>query len=753
MHTYAFRFDTPWNDIAERGWNHSRMLRDSPVMKSTGPQVVKLNPDEVTAIVPSGTLRLTQRQAIPSMWYSGDTDADRLGLDDFDHAPGMWDEHKIPGIMSAPNPATNLARMRSRIKSILDMNLIELLAVAAITAVEGSVLKPILQSVSTFEGNQGFRIEFDTFGLASMNSGISYLGVVFGDFCAILRHNAVVDLYWSRDGSLTEESWELRKRMWAGASGGIMSGSGERVSIMHAPASQNTASLTIEPFGRGNILFSLDVNGQRNDFVYSHPEARWDATELRYKITKPGKLGIYTNLDEAKNISLSASILSYVPSGTFVDERIELPYAPTVNPSVQANWVRALGAPTVTTKIIDDDGNDFVADGIKRGIRFQATLAGDGKCTPWLDSYHVRFDPLLKHYPGDEFTVDKTIQSVSFTHGLNWTDDRCTVVVRGKRDDPAHMALAARPEINAEFTVDGEIVSRWMFREPKVAHSRTHSTITLNGIGFGAARLAGKRFFWPPSFGEFTHPQVIESLLALCGFAPQEIFTYPDEAKLAETTKQGEDGDHGESDYRNQPKFGGAVTEYIKYVIDNYSPHPRWTLRYVASENRWVYGPNNTDVAPTVTFKSKNTRRTDGAPWFTDVETELIAPEANIVYLVGRDDANEYIGNWAVDLDYVGMDRPLFFVDTSLTTIETVNYCLRNLFEIAREAPLLVSWTGPWVSTLQPGDMVRIESLGDVQVHTISADVELARALEVLPSAKYTGKVIALDNCLEGGDA
>lgn len=753
MREYSFEFDQSWSEIDEPGWNHSRMLRDSPIFHSTGPQAV-VESENMSIIVPSGTLRFTPAQSLPDLWYDSGTDDARLGLDNFNHAEGFWEQHPITYA-----PGGNHYRLRSLVTKKSDMTLLELLGEAVIKTLEDATISPVLVSTVQYPANQGFKIEFDLFSEMGMPK-LNYMAIRFGDFVLVIHRGRHLELYWSANGSLDEDSWVLRKRMWMGFSGprpGMGIG-GERHFFMTAPAAQTPAAVTIEPFGRGNILFVLEVGGVRNDFVYSHPEAHWDDDDLRYHITAPGTLGIYTSLADAKNLSLSCSTLRYATSASFIDELIELPYAPTIQPRYTVNWVRTLGEPQVTTLLLDEDGSPFLANGVNKKLRLRIEMTGDGKCTPWVDSYHIIFDPVPKTYPGDPFTVDDGIQRVAFSQGVNWDDDRCTVVVRGKRDDPDIARLAQRAEINAMFNVDGNPISRWLFKNPKVVHKRTYSEVTLEGTGYGGARLAERRFFWPPSFGGFTHPQAVESILSLCGFLPEEILTFDDTAKLPETTKQGEDGDHGESDFRCQPKMGSAVTEYLRYIIDTYSPYPRWTLRYIAREGRWRYGPHELLQTEKTTFYSHNTRREDDKYWYSQINTELEGPEANIVYLIGKDEFNQYIGNYAVDVDsiecdsadrplnYVGRRKPLVYIDTSINTQEILDYCLRNLFEITREAILWVDWTGPWAPELEPGDNVRLEGLGLVQMLTVSVDVDNARRLEVTPAARYTGRVVMLDN-------
>jgi hypothetical protein len=638
MATYSLELDIPYSELEEFGFAKSRMGKDIAKLSPS----IMAHSDHVMVEPYTGTVFLRPVHMDPAAWYSPDSDSLRLPLSSMDFVAGKWEQHpKLTPSVIAGDAGSHFMH---RSKITIGGTLIDILGQFAeiATLMSGRILSPILATKSAFGINEGVFVEFEAYGQAGLLCR-DYLAVRFGDFLLTLHMDGTADLYWSVDGTCNDHTWAWRKTFGhAHDLGGSVLTAGVGIST------NDVVQVGIIPFGRGNIMVWIQQGHRVYRGIYTHPEATWDAVNERYLITKAGKVVVMAPGDAGQNVGVSISKVGYATHGTFQDEKLGLPYAPTTTPVIDPRWVKTLGAPTVTSALYDGAGAAWDTEAGARECRVRLTLDGDGTCTPWVDCYHLSFPEKIKDYTPTPFSLTEAdIDAIEFSDGEAWEDQRVTVTLIDRGDDAALTALSTRSEINGRLLVDGIPYAIQSFERPKTVHGKRVSRITLTGKNFGVARVARKKFFWPADYGGLTHPVAIANVLNVCGFPDDEIVTDTDTITLPATTRNGEGTDKGETDLRTQPQFNSSVLEFIQYVRDSYS---RWPLRY-ESDGKWYYQEPVKPTAAAATFRKDSTGETASTrtPYYRELSIDVEPPEANYVYMIGQTDSGEYIGNYAID--------------------------------------------------------------------------------------------------------
>jgi len=682
---YKIQFDMPYTELEEIGFFRRRPFSKSDLEHSPfdAGGNVWLEPN-------TGTMFLRPVATDPKM-HNEKWGTYVIPLTSFDYAKevsgkrNLWSEYPIPG-------TTSQMIMRTQIAPRTLLNTLILVAEAAIELSNGRHYVPVLKSHEVFPINQGFVVELE------LNRPVrevtrSLIGLSFGRFFLDIGTTGHADLFWARNGS----DYTRVKQF-----GGLPRFVDKSQSMLTSmPAPYGYIRVMIVPMGRKHIWVAILSGAGWWGDVYTHPDAVWAGDENRYWITEAGAFGVYVTPNETANFGIAVSKIGYYETAVW-HEDVELPYGPTVTPTLTPFWLRTTGDPDVTADMLDSAGTGaFIPDG-SRKILPRLILSGDGTCTPFVDGYHLKFPPKYRLYDHGQWDLpDKHLQRISLSDGIDLDDQRASLTLHVNNDDDEKVrGLISRPRVDGQLMVDGVRRGVWRFEGPKTTLRPYPKPceVTLTGKSLFASRLAQRRFFFPPSYNGWTHPDVVSNLLQLAGFPASEIVVEAEDVKLPLTTSaSGSDqtgGDATEAESRTQPAFNSPVQAFLDYVIENYSG---WPLRVDCPNLKWQYQAVEFPTTADVTFCSVDDltggrRPTATGYWYEpEVSVQIIPPEANTIWLFGQTDDGEAIANYFVDYDsihfagdpkpanYMGSVVPVIIVDLMLNTQEALDRVLTKI--------------------------------------------------------------------------
>jgi hypothetical protein len=730
---YTVEFDIPYSELLELGCTRIRMMRDVKASKLIKPS------DKVVLEPKTGTLMLEPEQLAP------------IAKLDLDFADGFWQENPEGSNVLGFNPRV-AGQTRQTLQS-KGFTLVELLNNIAIAGLQSAIIEnsktlvPVLATKTAMPANQPISA-YTVFMGSHGDMGKDWLAIRFGDFLLSLSVNGTADLYWSSDGTCNENSWELRKTF--SNIPDVRSRNVLPSNIMGFGTSPLTAvRVDIIPMGRGHIWFKLNAPGFSFSDIYTHPEAV--NNNGQYDITAAGKVVVLVPNSEEKSVSVQICPIGFKTSGIFTDAVWTIPYAPSEEPSGTIYSSTTNGTPAVNYALKTSAGDAWASNGTNRDIKVELTLSGDGTCTPFVDHYQLSFPEKTKTYTPDTIYISADeIESISVSDGEGWDDQTFDVTILDDGTNPDISTLAFRSEISAILKIDGVARGVYLCKKPAMAMSKGKNRLTFTGQNFGIAKIKEKKFFHPASFGGLTHPEAVRSVLMHAGFLTGDIVTDEDAVTLPDANLSGTEDSQG--DIKSQPQFNSSVSDFLRWIIDNYS---RWPLKFDA-DMKWYYQAPPAEVSSTLVFEDDGPDISNWNPWFAEesLAFEVEPPEANVVYLFGQADDGTVIGNYAVDansvdtlldpkpVNYIGRIKPTIIIDGTLSTPEILDGCLERLFNAARQAVIWVNWRGPFVPALRVDDFVTLENFGIVQVKSMESTAMSARAQEHSASTSYRGILV-----------
>jgi hypothetical protein len=736
--TYTLDMDIPVSELEELGWDKTRSIRHVRAYEQFNSKS-NLMLERVT-----GTLMLNPIQMQPDLWYTNGYDSLRVPLTDLDYAPGKWQQHPITQVGGTQFMLRSQLGPTSLISALVDASLVAL----GSAAVASTAMHPILATKTEYPINQGVCVKIETKGQVGQFKK-DYLAIQIGDFILKLDTDGTSELHWSSDGTMSENSWVFRKMCGSpvdARSGGKVVG--PSLNTVGVVTSQAALEIFFIPFGRGNILIRIRGNGQTHDTVYTHKEAAWNASEGRYRITKAGKVVVRAKPTVNANFSLQISKIGYPTSGEWTDSQFGIPYAPSTLAAVTTSWTKTMGSPDVTAALLDEAGDPWVADGVKKKVAVKFTLSGDGTCSPFVDVYKIHFpEKVVTKTPSGRFTIPMhVIQEMEIEDGESWDEQRITITLKDDLTDPRITAISRRSEINGQLLVDGVPYGIYRFTKPRTVVGKKFNMMTLKGRNLGAARLDEKTFQFAPPFGGGLQHVVVRDVLMLCGWPSSDILVDTDTVTLPVTEKHNTDRD--ETELKWQPGFNTPVREFLDDLREKFS---NWPLRY-KSDGKWHYKrpllPSEMTIQGTFFIDKYPMIERD------TLYLEPEPPEANLIMMIGRDDSGNILMNMAIDKgsqsstaetkpwNFIDRIKELKIIDTDLNTLEGLTVCLELAADRLFEAPVWVGWKAPFISAIKIDDVWTVEGLGAVQIKSFSSDAKGPRELENTASTYYIGKLV-----------
>ena len=170
-----------------------------------------------------------------------------------------------------------------------------------------------------------------------------------------------------------------------------------------------------------------------------------------------------------------------------------------------------------------------------------------------------------------------------------------------------------------------------------------------------------------------------------------------------------------------RPKPGSTYAEFLLDIRDNLTHD----LMYWVGDTFYIR-PNwwaglDTPPTPKRTFYTDTTVARAANSYFTvqNFQSEVDDREfANHVIVVGVDDDKSLIQKELIDYDslnntsapnYVGEDRPIYYLNSRLAIAETVNYVATRAYEYHRNLKIVGKWDSAWDEMLNVNDVVEIQ--------------------------------------------
>ncbi len=517
-------------------------------------------------------------------------DAARLTNEQVAYAEGCWATYDAANILAAPGTA---APGVHTMFCPTGMTLIQTLTNLALTTVatasllaEGKTMVPLIASIASYGINQGFHVRAVSQGPIGFLARC-WMGVAFGQYQFVLHTDGGADLYRNDSGT-----WNRVRQF------GIFPDIHGTSSLMSAgPAPVSAIDLFIIPFGRGNILFQMKSGGKVFSDIYSPPASHvsWNSTTNQYDITTAGQVIIYADGNSKSAINLGLAKVTYPTTGTFDDIDYTMHYSPASSsgaPTLNTLWTKTQGTPGMTATVLDPSGATFAPDGTKRDMHVHFALTGDGTNTPWVDGYHLLYDPTyLEHTPTKTMIPQNKIMDLQISDGDNWDDQKLEVTIMDDFTNDDISALSERGRVYARLLIDGDPYGEYCLSRPETTINPKYNLIKFRGPNLGVFRVTKRKFFLnAPSFGNMLQQEAVTSCLNLCGFSSDHVQATTDTVKLPETAIAGATTDKGDTEFKSQPKCNSSVREFLFYIRDNFSD--QWKLRYGADRN-WVYAPRS----------------------------------------------------------------------------------------------------------------------------------------------------------------
>jgi len=735
-HVWSLEFDVPHRDLVELGHVTNMPLTQWYAAREALAQA-GLAYEPIT-----GTLYLRPYHGDPIWDTSAGFASSRIPLSDFNVAPApsgsttpVWAEQSII--------ASDSGHFMIRSQPPVTATLINILVLSGIEAIQTganwqTTLHPIGQTKATFAANQGFwfQVEFPNDRVLHYD----FLAIQFGQFLLRLHTSGTADLH----------KWSGTAWVWKTAFQGLPTPSGSP-SMTGTATWRGVAQFAIMPFGRGHILFQGRSGGSQFSGVYTDPEAVWDSDNSLWQITSAAPLTLYSNLTDEKFLGWELATLKFRTAGSFYMPAVQMGYQPTTQPTLSAQWTQTAAGNTVALWLANGTYSGAYAGGSSYSLKLD--LAGSGTSTPWLDAWSVSFPEKSQLVQPQTVTVPfaGNITEFRLQDGEGLDEQKICFTLRIPVTRPDLWALSQRGELTCRLLLDNLPVNTFLLRQPVVKCGKSWHHATFSGQSYGTAKLGLKKFYAPLSYANWTHPDVITSVLRQCGFATEDIAATAEEVRLPAAASGESGAETGEKQtgaekpehpvFNSEPAIFSPCRKFVEDVVANFS---RWSLRWDCDETHpygfWSYQPQPFPATGAHTFwpiREASMLETDAG--YDGLSYEYEPAEANVVQLIGVSDAGVGIANQAIDWEsvqnpaapnYLGGSRPLIMIDPSINSQAVLDRVLLHLFQQVRPAVVWARWRGPYIPGIRAGDGVYLVTDDAAGQHTFQLFEVVSLAVE-----------------------
>lgn len=402
----------------------------------------------------------------------------------------------------------------------------------------------------------------------------------------------------------------------------------------------------------------------------------------------------------------SLSTPRYATSGSLTSPELHLAYTATGSPAAEVRWEPRPGASASIAVRSSPSGGAFAPPADH--FAYRVDLAGTEDCPTVVYDAQVRFAPTAIERAPTALDASSLVLEAREFAGL--TSERARLGLLLEARDDALGDKANRCNMRVEFSVDGTRRFTGLSGASVLAPGKgARLTLACDDLHkrLRTALLSDER-----AFDGMVHTEAVRELLRMAGFADEDVEIAEDDYRLPARVN--------DDMPLLQPRNGESVATFLEYLRTSFSG---WRTGFDGS-GVFHYAPPPEDPVPVAGFSTQTMPGGEEAPVY-ELEDQIDETgHANEVHVIGRSPTGEVLSASFIDYAsqndptsdrYVGERRLLVWVDTALTTQSSVNWVCRTLAEEAVRLHRRVSFSGPFLTHVSPGDAVIL----DGETHTV----------------------------------
>ena len=522
-----------------------------------------------------------------------------------------------------------------------------------------------------------------------------------------------------------------------------------------------TVDLLIIPCRKREILIVSNQGGPAN----------WLYTDIDPSVAVPtinpeGRFWFYVPTGKAK---VSVAPMRYATSGYIVSPLQTLRYPPPTGTTLTRTGAADLpgygSAQAQYFMCLPNRATIFVPDGSRSTACMRVNLAGDGSATPFVYWTAGELGATIAYTPNSPTDITPYVVQRMPPH-LEVPESPSDVKLTLTLGNPAAAEAAGATYLR---TIGNRPLSA-QYGSIAILTGTTNSPQWKEGISDSARDLIIEtRDRWkhcetylmqdPLPLDDKRLDLGITTLIGYPGFPSSDV-----DADIVDfyipSVPQASRGE-----FANKPEVGDKPAEWLNRLWETYARTfiMGWVPTAAGPKFRFR-SPESLGVTPQITIYP-TIALAGGNPslvFRTYKETNL-EPEANSIYVVGRDPRTElpliahYIDGYSVDptipvayrpLNWLGEERRYSLVEPGITTIEDASYACGIIAMRLTPVRRMAEWEcdllpRPDGAPVWRGDCVRLYGYGVYRVNTISADLRLESLARTWRPATYTGEWVA----------
>jgi hypothetical protein len=465
--------------------------------------------------------------------------------------------------------------------------------------------------------------------------------------------------------------------------------------------------LLVLPLKRDQIVVK---GGETTGFCFTEPDILETATggeEMPKQASMTFRAPVRLEVDGGAFLA-SLSTPRYATSGSVASPDMRLSYTATSTPVAEVRWEPKPDASASIRLLASTSGGPLALPADR--FAYRVDLAGSAEHPTAVYDAEVRFAPTTRQRGPGALDASQLVLEARESAALRSESARLSLLLDAR--DDALGEKADRCNMRVEFAVDG--VRRFTGlsgasvlepgRAARLALACDDLTKRLR-----TALLSDER-----AFDGMVHTEAVRELLHLAGFADEDLEIAEDDYRLPARAN--------DDMPLLQPRNGESVATFLEYLRESFSG---WRAGFDRG-GVFHYAPPPEESIPVASFSTQTTPAGEDAPVF-ELEDQIDETgHANEVHVIGRGPTGEVLSASFVDYAsqndptsdrYVGERRLLVWVDTALATQSSVNWVCRTLAEEAIRLHRAVSFSGPFLGHVSPGDAVAL----DGETHIVHA--------------------------------
>lgn len=504
----------------------------------------------------------------------------------------------------------------------------------------------LVRSTASYPANQPFFFSASVPGLKGMHKAIildAYLGYgVTGE--VILRFRA--------DGSCELWSGGVLQDRASRSAGQLARGNSL---AYHVSATQQHVSIMVLPMRRREIVVITNYG-----LVCSFTDTRLDLDTADNIITPAGPVGWNVPTGRA---CVQVAPIRFAASGTIYGPVKEFRYAPPIGATFgEAHSADRIGPSTstigATYTVTMPDGSAYTPNGVITRVRSAVQLTGDGDGTYGVYSVDAYYTPDPVNTADEPVDITEHITALSLAVG---EDGVTSVSIEAKRS-----ALIAAGMEQPTITTDRPIrvaigavdIFRGYLGSPQITYEEADTTLDRSTLEYQGQDRSGifdtTTFVESVPYDGVTMQAAVEDLMMLAGFDTADLYMDTNSVRLSDSP------DVSFGRWSMAPEAGETVGDVLQKIrMGNAST---WITGWVPTLSGYTYqwrDPKQLSDTPAMVLYQKRSDAVAAGVAAALAPSRLVRemashyepPEANGVYVVGRDSRGNLLSAFAVDGD------------------------------------------------------------------------------------------------------